>query len=471
MRINKKYLQVAGFIVFGAVLLTKPNISSADFTVVVLPDIQGYTENFPQVLNSQTQWIANNKVNLNIKYVIQNGDLVEHTTNSTEWTRAVNGMSILDGVVPYGITVGNHDLDDGLQTGGPGAGNIFRQNFPISKFSSQTGFGAYYNPGNVNRNSWYSTFSDGGLDFLVFNLEWEAPDDVLTWASGVIQSFPNHRVIVAMHHYLNPNPAVRDNLWPWPRAGGNLGEDIWHKFVKLHPNIFMVHSGHIFGEDRQISINNVGNQVHEIVVNYHPSRPNGGDGWLRYYTFKTSINEIHAFSFSPWRNQFENDANSQFILNYNMSGGATSPPPPPPPPPTTTAACNLLDSTKAVPAGFAASYNVHSAQKGLIMDASCHANFVDTIVGNGSSAQYIYNQGYLWTGSQWSPYNYSCQNLVANAWCVGFASHRNNIAQSQQSTTNYYLAFICDWNNSAWKCGCRDQSCSQSSWNLQAFRR
>jgi hypothetical protein len=312
---------------------TAPPPTSQDFTIVVLPDIQGYTQAFPSVLNAQTQWIVHNKNTLNIQYVIQNGDLVETKSNATEWTRASDGLGILDGVVPYGITVGNHDLDDDQSTG---AGSTFRQYFPISRFSAQPGFGGYYSASNITRNSWYHTFSAGGLDFLVLNLEWEAPDDVLSWAAGVLRNNPNHRVISATHHYLNPNPPHRDTSWPWPRYGPNLGEDIWREFVKLHPNIFMVHSAHIFGEDRQTSMNNAGKPVYEIVTNYHPRLPNGGDGWLRYYTFKPSLNEIHAFTYSPTLNQFQTDSNSQFILPYNMTG--STPPPFPAPPPSDTIA-------------------------------------------------------------------------------------------------------------------------------------
>ena len=38
------------------------------------------------------------------------GDIVEHNGHDLEWERANTSMSMLDGVVPYGMGPGNHDL-------------------------------------------------------------------------------------------------------------------------------------------------------------------------------------------------------------------------------------------------------------------------------------------------------------------------------------------------------------------------
>lgn len=298
-----------------------------DFTIVVLPDTQGYSESFPAVFDAQTNWIVANKNTLNIKFVLHNGDLVEHQTgplSATEWGRASISMGILDNQVPYSVSTANHDLDDGTQSCPTAVGNgtTFRSYFPVSRFTWSPTWGGYFDPPNVNRNSMYHTFSVGYLDFIVIALEWEAPDDVLTWATNLLNTtYSNHRAIITTHHYLEPGPPpFRNTTWPWPRCTPNYGEDMWQEFVKLYQNIFMVHSAHIFGEGRQTSINNAGKSVYEIVTNYHPNLPNGGDGWLRYYTFKPSLNEIHAFTYTPYLTpRFDTDPDSQFILPYNMT--------------------------------------------------------------------------------------------------------------------------------------------------------
>ncbi len=63
--------------------------------------------------------------------------------------------------------------------------------------------------------------------------------------------------------------------------------------------------------------------MHQVVQDYQDG-PNGGDGWLRYFTFKPAENTIYAYTYSPTRNgglgQFDTDAQSQFTLNYSMQG-------------------------------------------------------------------------------------------------------------------------------------------------------
>ena len=67
--------------------------------------------------------------------------------------------------------------------------------------------------------------------------------------------------------------------------------------------------------------NSCGHPVLQILTDYQ-SRANGGDGWLRYYTFKPSENKIYAYTYSPTLGTFETDATSQFTLDFAMNGAA-----------------------------------------------------------------------------------------------------------------------------------------------------
>ena len=134
------------------------------------------------------------------------------------------------------------------------------------------------------------------------------------------------------------------------------------------------------------------------------------------------------------------------------------------------APCHLWDSSKQpVPLGFGAAYNVLSPARELLLRALCRETSAEYRVGNGFNFQYIYNQGYFWTGSNWQMFNYQCQGqTVGGAWCVGNATHTPN-PTSIQLPKNSYLAYVCNWTGSAWKCGCRDETCVPSYWNLQQF--
>ncbi len=145
--------------------------------------------------------------------------------------------------------------------------------------------------------------------------------------------------------------------------------------------------------------------------------------------------------------------------------------------PAGTVACHLIDSTKTVAQGFGVPWNVLSSARELLLKAFClpaqagGETSVTYPVGNGSQSQYIYNQGYYWGGTAWVPFTLSCSNLVSNSWCVGNANFTRNLTSQQLQDTNYYVAYVCNWTGSEWKCGCRDSACTPNFWQLQAFRK
>ena len=299
-----------------AVLLLVARAAVADFTIVVLNDTQVYSESNPSGFNALTQWIVNNQTALNIVFVSQGGDIV-NKPDQVQYKRASTSMAILDDAeIPYGIAVGNHDVDS---TASGRAGN-FRKYFPTARFERQPEFGAYYKQQDRTRNSMYHKFRADGLDMLVIHLEWQAPDDVLAWADGVLETHPNHRAMVFTHYYLIPGKGRYDNTGIyWDRKGLNTGQSTWKKLIKVNPNVFMVGSGHLSGEGSLVSANDAGNDVHQIVVDYSTREPRDSNGWLRYYTFRPAENKVYAHSVCVATGKFETDADSQFVIEYDMA--------------------------------------------------------------------------------------------------------------------------------------------------------
>mgnify|MGYP001423790883 CR=1 FL=1 len=75
-------------------LITKP------FTLAILPDTQIYTESYPEIFTSQTQWIIDNIEKLNIAFVLHEGD-IQNSNTEDQWQRAYSSMSLLDEKIPY----------------------------------------------------------------------------------------------------------------------------------------------------------------------------------------------------------------------------------------------------------------------------------------------------------------------------------------------------------------------------------
>jgi hypothetical protein len=67
----------------GETMLIKNSLSNIDsslenFTIIVLPDTQYYSENYPWIFDNQTRWIIENIEKLNIVFVSHEGDLVQN---------------------------------------------------------------------------------------------------------------------------------------------------------------------------------------------------------------------------------------------------------------------------------------------------------------------------------------------------------------------------------------------------------
>ena len=57
------------------------------WTIVLLPDTQRYSQNFPETFRNQTRWIVDNKERRNIAFVLHEGDIVNRAT-IPEWENA-----------------------------------------------------------------------------------------------------------------------------------------------------------------------------------------------------------------------------------------------------------------------------------------------------------------------------------------------------------------------------------------------
>jgi parallel beta-helix repeat protein len=113
--------------------------------------------------------------------------------------------------------------------------------------------------------------------------------------------------------------------------------------------------------------------------------------------------------------------------------------------------------------------NLFSTAQEKVISASCSDTGVTINVGSGSPNQYIYKQGYEYVGNAWKPITFS--GATPNGqWFVGSASKALTRTTTDLAKTNNVVAYICIRINNAWKCGCRDQSCTSSYWQLQGFK-
>ena len=334
-------------------------VGTGDFTLAVLPDTQNYVSTSANraIMGAQTQWLVDNRAALNLAFVSHLGDIVGVSTSATQWQYASQYMRTLDDAgVPSSVLPGNHDMV--VDTG---EAPEYRQWFPVGRYTNGSWngpaarYGGYlgqnqFGPDPVDRQNLdnFALVTAGGLDLLILNLEFDAPDYAVDWAKRVLAAYPQRRAILVTHAFLNTAGTIDTAL---QRPGGNSPAQLWSKLVAPSCQIFLVLNGHFHDGDRsearRTDTNSCGRPVHEVLSDYQ-SRVNGGDGWLRYYTFRPSLNAIQAVTYSPTRARYETDADSAFTLPYDMSGATTPPPTTPPPttpPPTTVLAADAFERT------------------------------------------------------------------------------------------------------------------------------
>jgi hypothetical protein len=288
------------------------------FTIVVLPDSQKYLLNgaYPQIFTSQTQWIVDNAVSENIVFVTHEGDIVDTWNSTTEWGNANESIGLLDGVVPYGLAVGNHDkyenpADPMYST----ISTYFNQTFPYTRYQNEPWYGGHYPAApdpNGNSNS-YQVFSAGGDDYIVLHLEDYPTYEAVAWADGVLKANAGRRAIITTHGYMDTSGNYT----------GKWGSTQYIRdLVVGNNNVYFVLCGHFTGEYTKITTVN-GRLVHEMMADYQ-GRANGGDGWLRILRFEPDEDKVYVKTYSTWHDAYEADSGSQFTLDFPMSGYAFS---------------------------------------------------------------------------------------------------------------------------------------------------
>jgi len=279
---------------------------ASDFTLVALPDTQYYSELFPSFFYSQTQWIADSIASLNIVFVTHLGDIVHYRDKETGWQIADAAMSRLDGLVPYSVLPGNHDMEIG------GAAPFYKQYFPASRYNQESWWGGSF---EENKNN-YQLFSAGGDEYIIVHLQYCPADDTLVWANKVLKLHGGRRAIISTHVYLTTEGTHHGNCNEYS-DGKNAGMDIWNELIKKNPNIFLVLAGHVPGVGQRTDTPN-GIPVYQLLSDYQTA--DDPNGYLRVMTFYPNDDFIQVTSYSPVFDMFLSDSENQFSLPFTMTG-------------------------------------------------------------------------------------------------------------------------------------------------------
>ncbi|WP_424001146.1 DNRLRE domain-containing protein [Haloarcula salina] len=339
---RRDLLKAVGAGVGVATLGAAPGASqqSTSWTVVALPDTQVYADDQTAYASEQTQWIVDNRDSENIAFVSHEGDVVDHGDVDAEWRHMDAAMSKLDGVVPYSTVLGNHDWATLWDK--QSSSEKYKQYFGPGRYDGRSWYGGAGPTGveenRANLNS-YQLFSAGGYDFLHLALEWEPagstddPSTPLGWGQQVLDDHPDRATILTTHSYLRDNPDQRTTELQEPNDIGNTGQAVWEELVAPNEQVFMVLCGHWHeddGEVHQVSTNDAGRPVYELLANYQ-FRDDGGHGLMRRIRFEPDGGSdgpdriaVETFSPSTGEEQTDGDSEFHFDLDFDARFGTES---------------------------------------------------------------------------------------------------------------------------------------------------
>lgn len=286
--------------------------NAGDFSVIIMGDQQTAVEYHSAYVASSYNWIAQNADEMNLKMFVNVGDIVDDTKFLTwrqpsgntradvmfnpnrmgNWKMQLQFASkqvdkLHNAGVPTAMVMGNHDYEDMGES--YRIKDNFREYFPVSDYdayklddgeeiSANNYFGGnLYN--DIEACYYYFTGRNADDKYMVLTLGFSPTDEMLAWASEVVEENADCKVIVATHSYFDGDEADRNEV----------GQRIWNNFASKHENIFMTVCGHECTPDgsvvKRVDYGKNGNPVTQFMIN--PQKEEfGGAGMFAQLIFR-----------------------------------------------------------------------------------------------------------------------------------------------------------------------------------------
>ncbi len=283
----------ASVIVVAVVVPKEKDNNDKVFTFLWTSDPQWYSFKYPEIIEHQNQWIAENYKDYDIRYMFHTGDFVNLPHNHEEWAVMTASYEDLDDCgIPYGVLAGNHDVDKDDHT-------EFSQYFGAARYEDNKWYGGDYED-NFGH---YDLMTIAGVDFIFAYMGYneEYADEDIAWLNEVLAEHNDRIAILCFHDYLKVSGKRSAN-----------GDLFFEKVVLQNPNVRLVLCGHNYLATRRydfIDDNGDGDpdrNVFQIMANYQATL-NGGNGFMRFMECDVENGTIKSTTYSPYLDRYGSD--------------------------------------------------------------------------------------------------------------------------------------------------------------------
>jgi len=144
----------------------------------------------------------------------------------------------------------------------------------------------------------------------------------------------------------------------------------------------------------------------------------------------------------------------------------------------TTTSCNTVTTSnfsQSTYNAYGAPYDAFQTSTNL-MNARCNSADTHTInltTGvTGDTTRIVYTKGYWYDAvtTSWRQYIGTCTGALNGEWCQGSVSATitdPNVSTASAGAPTYLVGMTCSIQGGSWKCGCRDTTCANFSWQIQ----
>lgn len=293
-----------------------PDFAEGDYSMVVLPDTQFMVGTFTNAYYDMMQWIADNRDTLNIRAVMHMGDMVNKNT-AAEWAIFQAGTDILDAAgIPWMPMMGNHDGSD-----------AFNKYFDYQTYGpDREWFGGSFHEDKLNHTYWFVTV--GNREYMILSLGWAPKWEVLDWAKGIVEAYPEKNVIINTHALVNTDGTLltpgRYHSITADMPGYPDGDDLWEAFSG-YDNVVLAMSGHVGCPDivPYVGQNGAGKDTYGLLIDNQTDGISNSVGMIAVLTFHNDSDTVALNWYSTKLDAMYGPENQYAIQVPHVDSGTT----------------------------------------------------------------------------------------------------------------------------------------------------
>lgn len=309
-----------------------PTKDEYDYSMIVLGDTQCVSYYAPQYFPGYYDYVLERaKEDESLAFCVGVGDMTEKGQVDWEYKIVAEQLKRLDGVVPYSVIRGNHEWDPYLVKYLPYENfkDMYEGAYDTDDAHESLYIENGYYGGSILNN--WQTFKAGDTDYLMLGLDYFPRDDELAWAKHIVDSHPNHNVIITTHGFLYINgelldTSVSENLDGYVAGDSGYASEtrIWNQLVSQCDNIKLVLCGHEDVEDiitRTFQREGMSDVTAMLIDPQGLDRALGGTAIVTDLYFKELDNgtaDITVRHYSTARQEYYGSAVNQFTTNISL---------------------------------------------------------------------------------------------------------------------------------------------------------